>query len=314
MQEILISIIIPIYKVEKYLDECVQSVVNQYNEKMEVILVDDGSPDNCGKMCDEYAKKYERIKVIHKPNGGLSSARNAGLKIAAGKYIVFVDSDDALADNALKVIEKNLDDKISLYAYELSQMDEQSEIIKQYKARFEIGVTKVSEFIKEYYKRNNGLAWAAWQSVYKRSVIEENDIVFPEGKNAEDVDFYMQYILAVKNENMLYSDENIVKYRTNRQGSIMTEMKPKTMENILQVYAKYANCDDEEISEVFSNIYVSGLNYIVKTKNKKMVEEMLPIIDKNIVYRANGKRQKIIASVIKVLGIKNTLLLLQKMA
>lgn len=93
----MISVIIPVYKVEKYLDECVQSIVNQSYANLEIILVDDGSPDSCGAMCDEWAKKDSRIRVIHKPNGGLSSARNAGLDIAKGDYIGFVDSDDFVA-------------------------------------------------------------------------------------------------------------------------------------------------------------------------------------------------------------------------
>lgn len=314
MDEILISIIVPIYKVEKYLNECVQSIIKQYNERIEVILVDDGSPDNCGKMCDEYAQKYDRIKVIHKENGGLSSARNAGLKIATGKYIVFVDSDDMLDDNALEIIINNLDENIFLYSYELAQIDEQSELIKRYDARYEEGIINVLEFIQGYYKRNNGLAWAAWQSVYRRDVIEKNNIIFPEGKNAEDVDFYMQYVIATKNENMKYYGKSIIKYRTNRQGSIMTEMKSKTMKNILEVYSKYANADDSVIAEIFSNVYVSGLNYIVKTKNKKLLEEMLPVIDKKIIYRATGRKQKMLASVIKVFGVKNTLKFLQKIS
>jgi glycosyltransferase involved in cell wall biosynthesis len=95
----LFSIIIPVYKVEKYLDECVQSVLSQSFTDYECILVDDGSPDNCPQICDEYAKKYEQIKIIHKENGGLSDARNVGILQASGEYIVFLDSDDYLADN-----------------------------------------------------------------------------------------------------------------------------------------------------------------------------------------------------------------------
>lgn len=89
-----ISIIVPIYKVEAYLDKCVESIVNQTYKNLEIILVDDGSPDNCPKMCDKWAEKDSRIKVIHKPNGGLSDARNAGMKIACGEYVAFIDSDD----------------------------------------------------------------------------------------------------------------------------------------------------------------------------------------------------------------------------
>lgn len=94
MKDSKISIIVPVYKVEKYLDRCVNSIVNQTYKNLEIILVDDGSPDNCPQMCDEWGKKDNRIKVIHKENGGVSEARNCGLKIATGDYIGFVDSDD----------------------------------------------------------------------------------------------------------------------------------------------------------------------------------------------------------------------------
>lgn len=97
MKEDLISIIVPVYKVENYLSKCLDSMICQTYKNIEIILVDDGSPDNSGKICDDYAKKDSRIKVIHKENGGLSDARNAGLKIATGKYIGFVDSDDYIS-------------------------------------------------------------------------------------------------------------------------------------------------------------------------------------------------------------------------
>lgn len=89
-----VSIIIPVYNVEKYLDKCVQSAINQTLQNIEIILVDDESPDNCPQMCDEYAKKDSRIKVVHKKNGGLGFARNFGLEVAAGEYVTFLDSDD----------------------------------------------------------------------------------------------------------------------------------------------------------------------------------------------------------------------------
>ena len=94
MDNELISIVIPIYNVEKYIEKCLDSVIKQTYKNIEIILVDDGSPDNCGKICDSYANNDKRIQVIHKENGGLSDARNVGIERANGKYITFVDSDD----------------------------------------------------------------------------------------------------------------------------------------------------------------------------------------------------------------------------
>ena len=99
-----ISIIVPVYKVEKYIHKCIDSILNQTFKDFELILVDDGSPDNCGKICDEYAKKDSRVIVIHKENGGLSSARNSGLDIARGDYIGFVDSDDYIENDMYELL------------------------------------------------------------------------------------------------------------------------------------------------------------------------------------------------------------------
>ena len=97
----LVTVVIPIYNVEKYLDRCINSIVNQTYKNREIILVDDGSPDNCPKICDAWAKKDDRIVVIHKENGGVSSAHNKGLDVATGDYITFVDSDDFIEDDML---------------------------------------------------------------------------------------------------------------------------------------------------------------------------------------------------------------------
>ena len=97
-----VSVIVPVYKTEQYLDKCIQSIIDQTLDNIEVILVDDGSPDSCGKICDLYANKDSRIKVIHKKNEGVSAARNDGIHAATGEYLIFVDSDDYLPINALQ--------------------------------------------------------------------------------------------------------------------------------------------------------------------------------------------------------------------
>jgi len=148
MKSDLISIIVPIHNVEKYLEECIKSLINQTYQNIEIILVEDGSPDNCGKICDEYAQKDARIKVIHKENGGLSDARNCGIEVATGKYITFVDSDDyvskyyvqklynAIIENDVKVSQCNLirveeDGKeIEKVGYEENQIKDTKEMIK----------------------------------------------------------------------------------------------------------------------------------------------------------------------------------------
>ena len=104
MDKVLISIIIPVYNVEQYLDRCVQSVIHQTLKNIEILLVDDGSPDRCPELCDGYALQDRRIKVIHKKNGGLASARNTGLRVASGEFIFFLDSDDWLDLDGLELL------------------------------------------------------------------------------------------------------------------------------------------------------------------------------------------------------------------
>ena len=115
----LVSVIVPIYKTEVYLRECVESILAQTYFNLDISLVDDGSPDRCPSICDEYASFDSRIRVVHKKNGGLSDARNAGLNIAAGKWVVFVDSDDVIAQNMIKtLVDACPDDNTSYYPKE----------------------------------------------------------------------------------------------------------------------------------------------------------------------------------------------------
>lgn len=108
MNNPLITVIVPVYKVEQYLERCVNSIINQTYKNLEIILVDDGSPDNCGQMCDEFANQDSRIRVIHKENGGLSSARNAGLDAMTGEYVGFVDSDDWIEEDTYALLYQNM--------------------------------------------------------------------------------------------------------------------------------------------------------------------------------------------------------------
>lgn len=121
----LVTIIIPVYKVEKYLDDCLISIVNQTYKNLEIILVDDGSPDSCPSLCEQWAENDARIKVIHKKNGGLSSARNAGLKIATGDFIGFVDSDDWVELDMYAMMVKALEENdVDFVACKISAVNE----------------------------------------------------------------------------------------------------------------------------------------------------------------------------------------------
>ena len=181
-----ISVIVPIYKVEAFLNRCVDSILNQSYRNLEIILVDDGSPDNCGLICDEYARRDERIVVVHKKNGGLSSARNAGLDIATGEYIGFVDSDDYLAPDMYEKMYKALTESESdLCICGTSYVDEEGAPFHQ-----EIPSTICNEILDQ-----QGLFAKLQQQDYFYYVIAcaklyraelFADIRFPEGRLHED--------------------------------------------------------------------------------------------------------------------------------
>lgn len=183
-RENLISVIVPIYKVEKYLDKCVQSLVTQTYSNLEIILVDDGSPDNCPDICDRWAKKDSRIKVLHKQNGGLSDARNAGLEIAAGEYIGFVDSDDYICENMYELLLKNLcktNADLAICNYRLlneegKKLESCSPIRNELLTR-EKALQKLEQDYWWYYV-------TAWNKLYTRKSLE--NVKFPVGKIHED--------------------------------------------------------------------------------------------------------------------------------
>lgn len=199
----MISIIIPIYKVEQYLDECVTSIINQTYKDFEIILVDDGSPDSCPQMCDEWAKKDARIKVVHKKNGGLSSARNAGLAIAKGEYIGFVDSDDyvdgTMYEDLMQVMNQN--EKTMVVSSPIIRNTDG--VFTPYKVGtydYKDGDTmSFSEYMKLFLGMN--MDATVWNKLYKREFIQT---MFREGRNNED---YLFMFYNVKN---LYDSDKLL--------------------------------------------------------------------------------------------------------
>ncbi|MBO5870952.1 MAG: glycosyltransferase [Clostridia bacterium] len=188
----LISVIVPIYKVEKYLDECVESIVNQTYTNLEIILVDDGSPDNCPQMCDKWAARDSRIKVIHKQNGGLSDARNAGMAMATGEYIGFVDSDDWISEDMYSLLFKNIKDKSSdISACGISCFYDDNDTDTFIMTPSDEYVLDSSTGIKAIVKEDI-LKQPVWYKLYKKEIIK--DIPFKVGKCHEDVFWSYQAI------------------------------------------------------------------------------------------------------------------------
>ncbi len=259
-EKALISLIIPVYKVEKYLEKCIQSVINQTYENLQIILVDDGSPDNCGKICDEYAKKDHRIEVIHKSNGGLSDARNKGLEIAKGEYIGFVDSDDYIEADMYEVLynllkQYNADVSICNF-YTVSQGK-----ISIKNADNGINEYNRIEILKEILLDKNIQSYA-WNKLYKKELFDE--IKYPIGKKYEDIGTTF-YLLEKCNKVVVTGKSEY--YYINRQDSIVNNVTESTITDYIELIMQRYDYIEENIKEL-SSYNKDYLKRILKTAEK----------------------------------------------
>ena len=181
----LFSIIVPVYMVEEFLPTCVESILNQGFTDYELILIDDGSPDSCGAMCDAYTKKDARVRVIHKENGGVSSARNSGLDVATGSWIWFVDSDDYIEPYSLEQFHTAIQEEhADLYVFNCKDIRETFE-------------GKLETFLHKYYF-TYVLGFGPWNKLYSAEVIHNNNLRFDIQENiGEDLLFNIQYYSAL---------------------------------------------------------------------------------------------------------------------
>lgn len=185
-----VSIVVPVYKVEEYLDRCVTSIVNQTYENLEIILVDDGSPDNCPQMCDDWAKKDGRIKVIHKFNGGLSDARNFGIKAVTGEYVWFVDSDDYLKTDAIEILLNNAvlyNCDVVIFSMYRDVQGKVSGIHLNFDSLYSNNQEVKDKILNRYYTNDHIGVYSVWNKIYKTSFIKENNLSFdPKDVRCED--------------------------------------------------------------------------------------------------------------------------------
>lgn len=247
-----ISIIVPVYNVEQYLENCIESILNQTFKDFELILVDDGSTDNSGKICDIYEKKDSRIKVIHKNNGGLSSARNTGLDIACGKYIGFVDSDDSIHPKMYEVlynlIEKYKSD-ISCcnykYTYDISNQNHE-----------ELNLNEVIEMsnieaIEKLYDKDLGVRLVvAWNKLYHKRLFD--NIRYKVGRLHEDE--FMAHRILYNSKKITYVDNELY-YYLQREGSIMSQISYKRkVDALLSKSDRMMFCNKVGLTSMSDNI------------------------------------------------------------
>ncbi|GLG91691.1 glycosyltransferase [Sellimonas catena] len=226
------SIIVPVYKTEKYLDKCIASILSQSYTDFELILVDDGSPDRCPQICDSYAATDDRVKVIHKENGGVSSARNCGIDVATGNYIWFVDSDDYIEPYSLEQLYKTEKGKRGdIYFFNIS-------------GKHELSMGTLDNFLKKYYF-TYVVGFGPWNKLYKTSVIKENSLYFDtEETIGEDLLFNISYYKSIygkgTGEAIFLIGQNYYVY-VDRVGSAMNTASKGRIVQQMRLFDKIEN-------------------------------------------------------------------------
>ncbi len=285
----LVSIIVPIYKVEEYLKKCLDSIIGQTYKNIEIILVDDGSPDKCGNICEEYVKKDTRIKTFHKKNGGLSDARNYGLKKATGKYILFIDSDDWIEPKMIEILvntlEKNNAD-ISMCGFKLIQNGTANNC-NWFKQDTLLSKKDALKMLLE----NKIITNHAWNKLYKKTLIEK--FPFPKGKLYEDVRIMHNVFMncnkvAITKEylyNYLMRNDSIAKINKISNRFEYIDAFIKRYEDMKNISKEYKDICYYQICNVIGIVFT--IQTFTKEDRKKYKEKLNNYFE----YLKNGKKE-----------------------
>lgn len=319
----LVSVIIPIYNVEKYLCECIDSVLAQTYSELEVILVDDGSPDRCGKICDEYKEKDARVKVIHKENGGLSDARNAGLEEARGTYIYFLDSDDYIIENCIQTLvnfmEQNQLDVIHFDALTFSDEGEISDSRKSYyQTKYLYSDIYTGPEAYDQLIRFNEYRSPVQYFLFKADFIKKNVPLFHKGILHEDEEYTLFVFLAAKR--VMYIPLTLYYHRV-RSNSIMgCGISLRNLDSCLEILKAFIERKDDyllresEVQEFFykcilrvCDVYLSKYRMLGNKDSEKVQEnfESFKKILRDVDYLGNNViKNKVHPNLIRYLGRK----------
>lgn len=261
----LISVIVPIYKVESYLRRCLDSIVNQTYTNLEIILVDDGSPDKCPAICDEYAKKDERIIVIHKKNGGLSDARNAAIDISKGEYLAFIDSDDWVSSDYIEILLRNaIQEKADISITSFKEVTEDSPV--QSSNNFsKIEIFNNQELLNQLCLGKHKELMSVWGKIFKRECFK--NIRFPVGKLYEDARTNYKIYYSIKKACLV---KKVTYFYLLRPSGIMGQTK-SAISVLDAMIDRYHFCKQkkEELAAEFCTISLSwDLLFLYSIKNK----------------------------------------------
>lgn len=309
-----VSFVIPVYKVEKYLDECVQSILKQTYRDYEILLVDDGSPDLCPEMCDHWARVDDRIKTLHKPNGGLSDARNYGLRHAMGEYIVFIDSDDFWCHDddlqkLMAVAEKN--PQVDFVGYNCQYYYEDKNAYFSWIAYSdELSALVTGDKAIQLLVKSGTFPMSACLKLMKRSTLVDGGISFKKGQIAEDIPWFIN--LLDKSKNCMFVNEYVYAYRQNVAGSITASGGERSFNSLFDILkTEIKRMDSRSFSQEAKDALYSFLAYefcILLTMSSCMPKEKRKDLLQYkwlLKYTANPKVRKA-ALVNKFFGIKVT--------
>lgn len=280
-----ISVIIPVYKVEDYLDRCVESIVNQTFQNIEIILVDDGSPDNCPALCDLWAQKDERVLVIHKENGGLSSARNCGIRKATGDYILFIDSDDYIEEDSCERLINYAEGADFIRAEATIRQPDQ--IIHRVHTNLEENRIYTGPEMAILEIRKNEWFAAACYNMYNREFLLKNNLFFLEGVLHEDNEFTPRLYLCA--EKVKYLHYEFYQYII-RENSITGVKSKKNLDNLMVIYGNWKKLNDSIQDPETKKAYDSALSkyFITTCRRYQVTDKTYPegITDKYLLSNA----------------------------
>ena len=297
MSEIKVSVIVPVYNVEKYLEECVNSLIGQTLKEIEILLIDDGSTDSSGEICDQYAQQYDNIRVIHKENGGLGDARNVGASDAIGKYIYFIDSDDYLELEALEFLYKEAECKrLDIIMFSAESFSDDSDISynpDEYKrTKFLDEVYSGKELFEKLYCVKEYYASIPLR-FYNRTFYKRGGYRFPDIIHEDEFPAFLSLIAAKRAECVEYRFYK----RRFRKGSIMTSEKAyksamgyvDTWKKIMEVVQKNTNKESwiyynfaQSFLRIVINLYYSSFSKYEKKKFDKIRLEMKDISKRDL--------------------------------
>jgi len=240
-----VSVIIPVYNVESYLEACIESILACSSSLLEIIIVDDGSTDKCPEICEEYNSKDRRIKVIHKANGGLSDARNVGLRASSGDYVLFVDSDDWINHHTLEILITGIKtgiydvDMVFLEATKVYPNGVREPMADGYKIE-SIDQKPKDEFMNHISSLPK-FPGSSCTKMVRRQLILEHELYFQKGIYSEDIDWMIRVLVAA--ESFAYCPSEYYFYRQNRPGSITSVPNPKRLKDLLNIIKRYSSKD-----------------------------------------------------------------------